>query len=73
MSVPCVTKDDTLAGKPGWQAFCGCSIRKFEKQIIRDMNINTLKDYVYRRKGKIIIEYHNNEDLERMLNLIKEN
>ena len=26
-----------------------------------------------KRKGKIIIEYHNNEDLERMLNLIKEN
>ena len=25
-----------------------------------------------KRKGKIIIEYHNNEDLERMLNLIKE-
>ena len=26
-----------------------------------------------KRKGRIIIEYHNNEDLERMLNLIKEN
>ena len=26
-----------------------------------------------KRKGKIIIEYHNNEDLERMLNLIKGN
>ena len=26
-----------------------------------------------KRKGKMIIEYHNNEDLERMLNLIKEN
>ena len=26
-----------------------------------------------KRNGKIIIEYHNNEDLERMLNLIKEN
>ena len=26
-----------------------------------------------KRKGQIIIEYHNNEDLERMLNLIKEN
>ena len=26
-----------------------------------------------KRKGKIIIEYNNNEDLERMLNLIKEN
>ena len=25
-----------------------------------------------KRKGKIIIEYNNNEDLERMLNLIKE-
>ena len=24
-----------------------------------------------KRKGRIIIEYHNNEDLERMLNLIK--
>ena len=26
-----------------------------------------------KRKGRIIIEYHNNEDLERMLNLLKEN
>ena len=26
-----------------------------------------------KRKGRIIIEYHNNEDLERMLKLIKEN
>ena len=25
-----------------------------------------------KRKGKIIIEYNNNEDLERMLNLIKQ-